>query len=289
MTTPTPERPRNAAIYERISSDPTGRAAGVDRQDADCRALAAHLGWDVIAVHRDNDVSAYSASVRRGYRNLLDDLRTGRADALIAWHPDRLYRRLPDLEELTRVAQERDILIRTVRAGAVDLNSASGVMTAEILASVSKHEIAHSIERVTRAKAQAAAEGRYRGGPRPYGYEADGVTVRTLLCPQCAAPDGFDPQRACRSCGAGAHNAPGSEAWHVEQAINAVIAGDSIRGATRAANAAGARTAGRRYRQPDGTKSEPESREWQPVDFRRMLLRARNAGLVEQHGEITGP
>lgn len=249
---------RRAAIYERISSDPTGRAAGVERQDADCRALAKQLRWKVVAVHRDNDVSAYSGKPRPGYRDLLNDLREGRADAVIAWHPDRLYRRLPDLEELTKVAQEHSILIRTVRAGAVDLNTASGVMTAEILASVSKHEVAHSIERVTRAKAQAAAEGRYRGGPRPFGFEADGVTVRE------------------------------SEARWIVAATDAILSGESLNGFCRTLNAAGVRTVERRRRQEDGTRGEPESREWRQPELRRMLLRARNAGLVESRGEIVG-
>lgn len=257
MTKPT-DATRRAAIYERISSDPTGRAAGVDRQDADCRALAKQLGWRVVAVHRDNDVSAYSGKPRPGYRDLLADLREGRADAVIAWHPDRLYRRLPDLEELTQIAQEHGVLIRTVRAGAVDLNSASGVMTAEILASVSKHEVAHSIERITRAKAQAAAEGRYRGGPRPFGFEADGVTVRE------------------------------DEARWIVAATDAILSGESLNGFCRTLNDAGVRTVERRYRQEDGSKGEPQSREWRQPELRRMLLRARNAGLVESHGEIVG-
>jgi site-specific DNA recombinase len=282
------DRGRRAAIYERISSDPTGRAAGVERQDTDCRALAKQLGWRIVAVHRDNDVSAYSGKPRPGYRDLLADLCEGRADAVIAWHPDRLYRRLPDLEELTKVVQENGVLIRTVRAGAVDLNTASGVMTAEILASVSKHEVAHGIERITRAKAQAAAEGRYRGGPRPFGYEADGVTPRALLCPSCPGSEGFDRDRACLACGATAVNEPGSEMWHGEAATDAVISGESLRSVCRTLKEAGVQTAPRRYRQQDGTRGEPESRDWEPPELRKMLLRPRNAGLIEHDGEVVG-
>lgn len=242
---------RRATIYERISSDPTGRAAGVERQDEDNHALAEQLGWTVVAVRRDNDVSAYSGKPRPGFRKLLEDLREGRANAVIAWHPDRLYRRLPDLEELAKVVQEHDVVIRTVRAGAVDLSTASGIMTAEILASVSKHEIAHSIERITRAKAQAAAEGRYRGGPRPFGFETDGVTVRE------------------------------DEARWIRTATDAVISGESVRALCRMFNEAGIGTPQRRYKLPDGTKGEPESKEWTQPTMRRMLLRPRNCGLLE--------
>ena len=39
-------------------------------------------------------------------------------------------------------------------------------------------EAERTSERARRAKAQAATEGRWRGGRRPFGYDADGVTVR---------------------------------------------------------------------------------------------------------------
>jgi DNA invertase Pin-like site-specific DNA recombinase len=272
---------RRVVIYCRISDDPNGRAAGVQRQEADCRALAEDLGWDVVAVRTDNDISAYSGKPRPGYRALLEDVREGRADAVLAWHPDRLYRRLPDLEELAHVVQASGAVIRTCRAGELDLNSASGIMQAEILAAVSKHEVAHATERIKAAKNEAAAQGRYRGGPRPFGYESDGVTARSLLCPACGATEGFAIDRACGRCGAEAVNARDSEAWHVEQATNAIVAGDSLRSACRDLAAQGVRTVPRSRRNPDGTRGEPESKEWQPAELRKMLLRPRNAGLIE--------
>lgn len=279
MTSSSP--PARAVIYVRISSDPTGRAAGVERQEQDCRHLAEQLGWDVIDVRRDNDTSAYSGKPRPGYKALLEDIRTGHADAVLAWHPDRLYRRLPDLEELAKAVQENGAVIRTVRAGAVDLTTASGLMTAEILASVAKHEVSHTIERVTRAKAAAAAEGRYRGGPRPYGYLADGVTPDSLLCPSCGSTEGFTADRECARCGAAAVNREGSEAWHVEQATKAIIGGASLRSICADWAERGIRTVPRVRKRPDGTKGEPESHLWSPTELRRLLLRARNAGLVE--------
>jgi site-specific DNA recombinase len=52
--------PIAAAIYTRISSDRAGAGLGVDRQEDDCRNLAAKLGWEVAIVLEDNDISAYS-------------------------------------------------------------------------------------------------------------------------------------------------------------------------------------------------------------------------------------
>lgn len=288
MTTASRNTALRVAIYVRISSDPTGRAAGVERQEKDCRALARQLGWKVVEVRSDNDVSAYSGKSRPGYRKLLDDIRAERIDAVLAWHPDRLYRRLPDLEELAKAVQEHKVVIRTVRAGVVDLNTASGLMTAEILASVSKHEVMHSIERITAAKADAAAEGRYRGGPRPYGFESDGVTPRALVCPQCGSTRGFSVDRECAKCGTAAVNVVNSEAWHVEQAIDAVVAGESLRSICATLAERGALSAGRRKKQADGTRGDVEQTEIKPTELRRILLRPRNSALIELHGDVAG-
>jgi site-specific DNA recombinase len=75
-----------AAIYVRISDDREGLAVGVKRQEADCRALVEErLGWEVADVYDDNDLSATNRrKPRPDYRRMLDDLREGRLDALVA-------------------------------------------------------------------------------------------------------------------------------------------------------------------------------------------------------------
>lgn len=173
-----PEAPLQAAIYCRISRDKEGAGLGVDRQESDCRALAEHLGWNVAAVFIDNDISAYSGATRPQYRAMLEAVRAGAVQGVIAWHTDRLHRRATELEEFVTVAEAHHLQIQTVTAGTIDLSSASGRMIARMLGAAAQHEVDHARERMRRAKAQMAADGKYRGGPRPYGYEADGLTVR---------------------------------------------------------------------------------------------------------------
>lgn len=170
--------PRTAAIYARISQDRAGAGVGVDRQLADCRQLAERLGWTVGAVHTDNDISAYSGKPRPGYRALLADLSAGRVDAVLVWHTDRLHRSPVELEEWIAVCEPRGIATHTVQAGTLDLATPSGRMVARMLGSAARYESEHKGERVRAARRQAAQEGRYSGGKRPFGFEADGVTLR---------------------------------------------------------------------------------------------------------------
>lgn len=167
---------RLAAIYCRISRDRAGAGLGVDRQERDCRELAERLGWTVTVVHTDNDLSAYSGKRRPGYRALLADVAAGRVDAVLAWHNDRLHRSAVELEEYIEVCGA--VPTHFVKAGPLDLSTASGRMTARITGAVARHEVEHMIERQKAAKLQAGRAGKYRGGRRPFGYEPDGVTVR---------------------------------------------------------------------------------------------------------------
>lgn len=202
-----------SAIYARISHDKTGGGLGVDRQEADCRALAERMGWDVVAVYVDNDISAYSGAPRPQYRAMLEAVRAGEVRGIVAWHTDRLHRRASELEEFVNLAEAHHLQIQTVTAGTVDLATASGRMVARMLGAAAQHEVEHAKERMKRAKDQMAADGKYRGGQRPFGYEKDGTTIRE------------------------------SEAKVLREATKAILAGRTLAGVARDLNAAGSRTA----------------------------------------------
>ena len=187
---------RRAAIYVRISRDREGAGLGVDRQEQDCRRLADRLGWEVAAVYCDNDLSAYTGKPRPAYRRLLADLQAGRADAVLAWHTDRLHRSPVELEEFIDVCEAGAVEIQTVRAGPLDLATAIGRMVARQHGAIARYEVEHMSERQQRARQQAAEAGRFGGGRRPYGYQRDGMT----LIPSEAA----EVARACTQVLAGA-------------------------------------------------------------------------------------
>lgn len=287
MTDSTPNG-RRMVVYCRISDDREGRQNGVDRQERQCRTLADKNGDEVVAVYTDDDRSAYSGKPRPAYQQMLAFLRAGHADGAYALAPTRFYRRLDDGLEFFKLIAEKSLEVQTVKQGRYDLSTADGRRDALRAAVDAQHEAEQISERVRDAKADNLAKGEYRGGPRPFGYEADGITVRTLECPSCPAPQGFTADRECRACGAAAVNAEGSEAWHVERATDAIIAGDSLGSVERSYKAHGVRTVPRRYKQPDGSRGEPEDRDWRREEIRKMIVRPRNAGLIEHKGEIVG-
>ncbi len=166
-----------AGIYVRISKDKTGQRAGVDRQLADCQSKAQQLGWPVVRVYTDNDISAYSGKPRPDYQALCDDIAAGRINAVIAWHPDRLHRSPIELEDYIRLCGEL-VQNTTVQAGFWDLSTPSGRMNARNMGNYARYESEHKSERIRAEKMTAAKNGRHNGGIRCWGYESDGMTVR---------------------------------------------------------------------------------------------------------------
>lgn len=200
-----------AAIYARISRDDhTTTGLGVARQEEDCRQFAAARGWEVAEVFVDNDVSAYSGRVRPAYRRMLDAAKAGAIEVIVAWHPNRLHRSPLELEEFIDLVEASGVLVATVRAGDLDLASASGRMVARVVGAMARHESEEKSERLRRKALELARAGKVGGGgTRPYGFEVDRVTVRV------------------------------GEAAVIGEAAGRVLAGDSMRSITTWMNTAG--------------------------------------------------
>jgi len=200
-----------AAVYARISQDRDGNQLGVTRQREDCQAYAARRGWTVTEVYIDNDVSASSGKRRPAYSRMLVDVEAGKLDAVVVWALDRLHRRPIELERFIDLADRHRLALGSV-GGDVDLSTSGGKLHARIMGDVARHEIDSKSERQARATQQAAQDGRPGGGPRPFGYRADGIEV--------------DPV----------------EAREVSEAFQSLLAGTPLRGIVRDLNRRGVRT-----------------------------------------------
>lgn len=235
-----------AAIYLRQSK---GDDEGIERQRARCTKLAEAREWIVAKEFVDNDVSA---SQTRGqataWAKMLDGVAAGEFDVIIATRLDRILRRVQDLGVLI----DLDAKVVTVD-GDIDLTSAFGEFQATLAAGLARFEVRRKSERQRDANAKRASEGKWVGGRRPFGFEADGVTVRE------------------------------HEADAIRRAYNDVVTGLSLAAVARNWNAAGF-TTGQTRQARSGHAGEPSP--WRASTVRRLLLNPRYAGRVRYKGEV---
>jgi DNA invertase Pin-like site-specific DNA recombinase len=237
-----------AAIYCRISSDPDHDELGVKRQEADCRALCEHRGWGVAEVFTDDDRSAYSGKRRPRYEAMLQALRDGTVNAIVAWHPDRLTRHPRELEDLIVTIETTKARLATVQAGEYDLSTASGRMTARVVGAVARGESEHKSARLKRKHRELAEAGKLSGGGRAYGYWYDldpkGHIVRVSVVE--------------------------SEKVILEEIAGRLLAGETLRGVTADLNRRGVPTV--------------TGKPWSTVVVKRMMTAPRWVGLRVHDG-----
>jgi site-specific DNA recombinase len=177
-----PKPQLTAGIYARISyvrrEDGTKERLGVERQVPPCRELARRKGWTLVEpVYEDNDLSAFSGKRRSGYEQLLADAKAGRINVILAWHADRLTRQPIENEALIELAERHGIQLATV-TGEHDLATPSGRLHFRMLGSIARYESEHRAERLRLKFQEQARAGRPKGGGlRPFGFEADKLTV----------------------------------------------------------------------------------------------------------------
>lgn len=165
--------PGRAAIYTRLSKDRAEERSRED-QEADCRALCALKGFNVVALHTDLE-SGYRRNARRaGYDALLDDLRAGAVDVVVIWKLDRLTRQgIRQIAPLLDVLEACNATLLSVH-DPIDTSSAMGEGVLGMLASMAKQESENMSVRIRRSKRHHAEAGRHRdGGLRPFGLSGD--------------------------------------------------------------------------------------------------------------------
>jgi site-specific DNA recombinase len=149
-----------AGVYTRISSDPKGLRAGVERQRADCVAFCEQRGWEVHDVYEDNDVSAYSGKPRPAYRRLLEDVEAGRVQAVVAWHNDRLHRSPRELENFIDLVERTGVKVAIVTGGDYDLTTPDGRLAARVVGAVARKSSEDMSRRIKRKHLELAETGR---------------------------------------------------------------------------------------------------------------------------------
>jgi len=161
-----------AAIYIRISR---ARRVLLDaqRQEPPCRAFCAAQGWQVVDVYIDDNRSAWKQGIRRdAFERLLADVRAGRIDAIVTWQADLLLRTVDDASAIVTIAKQFGTLVANV-SGAIDLSTAAGRKRFYDLAVSAEFESEIKSERLKLKHAELAAEGKWEGGMRNFGYDLE--------------------------------------------------------------------------------------------------------------------
>lgn len=138
-----------------------------ETQDREVRALAARRGDEIADrdMLADWDVSGQGryTTKRPNYLALVEAVDRGAVIVLYSYSLARLGRSVPELSRLFALCAERKVPIR-LAADSVDTSTASGRLTANVLASVAQFEAEVAGERLTAMYEFKGARARAEGG-----------------------------------------------------------------------------------------------------------------------------
>src|SRR5512132_4498174 len=103
-----------ALIYTRVSKDPKRRGRSVAEQEAECRAVCAREGWDVLDVLCDNGISAsrHATKARPAWEDVKRRIANGGGvDVVVTWESSRSNRDLKEYVALRELCRAHGVLL----------------------------------------------------------------------------------------------------------------------------------------------------------------------------------
>jgi DNA invertase Pin-like site-specific DNA recombinase len=166
-------------VYARLSEvdeDPdTGaivQQANLDQQVERGRRYVEERGWELVGTYVEPGRSGYHDERRKVFPALLADIQAGKVDVVVVRHVDRLYR------NLAKAAAFRQFCHVAAYDQGVDTTEGDP-LPYDIHAVLAEAESRTKSRRGKAWRERERAAGRARiGGPRPWGFEPDGLTPR---------------------------------------------------------------------------------------------------------------
>lgn len=162
---------RIAGIYTRVSTEDQAREGfSMGEQEERLIEYSKLKGYEVYKVYKDAGISAKNDK-RPAYLEMIDDIKEGRINVVVAFKLDRLTRSVFGVEKLMKVVNEVECGIDCL-ADESNTVTSTGRMIMRIITSVSQNEIEKCSERTKFGMAGAIKQG-HIPNKAPLGYTRD--------------------------------------------------------------------------------------------------------------------
>ena len=164
--------PKIAGIYIRVSTEDQAREGfSLGEQEEKLRQLCSFKEFQVFKVYQDRGISAKDMEHRPGFQQMMDDMRKGKINYIVAYKLDRVTRSVRDLEQLIDELEKYNCYLICERDD-VNTSTANGRFFVRMLTVLSQLEIEVVSER-TKFGMNGAIKAGHLPGKCPLGYYRD--------------------------------------------------------------------------------------------------------------------
>ena len=167
------EERKVAGIYIRVSTEDQAREGfSLGEQEEKLKQLCDYKGYEVYKVYCDAGISAKDMEHRPKFQEMLEDIKKGKINYIVAYKLDRVTRSVRDLEELIGMLEKYNCYLVCDRDD-VNTSTANGRFFVRMLTVLSQLEIEIVSER-TKFGLNGAIKCGHLPGIVPLGYKKDG-------------------------------------------------------------------------------------------------------------------
>lgn len=160
------------AIYLRVSTEEQAKEGfSIRAQRERLDMFARSQDWDVVDFYIDEGRSAKDTE-RPELQRMLDDIANNLIEVVLVYKLDRLTRSVMDLYQLLEQFEKHGCMFKSATE-VFDTTTPTGRLFITLVAAVAQWERENLAERVKFGMEQMVEEGRWPGGPAPFGYLLD--------------------------------------------------------------------------------------------------------------------
>lgn len=136
-----------AAVYIRVSTEDQAREGfSLGEQKEKLLQLCSFKGYEVFKIYEDAGISAKDMEHRPAFQEMIEDVKKGNINVIVALKLDRLTRSVYDIEKLMKFVNDYECDIDCM-ADESNTTTSNGRMVMRIMTSVSQNEIEKCSER----------------------------------------------------------------------------------------------------------------------------------------------
>ncbi|MGN1270828.1 MAG: TnpV protein [Clostridia bacterium] len=159
-------------MYIRVTTEDQAREGfSLGEQEEKLRQLCEFKEYQIFKVYQDAGISAKDMEHRSGFQQMMDDMRKGKINYIVAYKLDRVTRSVRDLEQLIEELEKYNCYLICERDD-VNTSTANGPFFVRMLTVLSQLEIEVVSER-TKFGMSGAIKAEHLPGTSPLGYYRD--------------------------------------------------------------------------------------------------------------------
>lgn len=165
-------KPKIAGVYIRVSTEDQAREGfSLGEQEEKLRQLCKYKDFEIFKIYQDAGISAKDMEHRPGFQEMMEDMKKGKINYIVAYKLDRVTRSVRDLEQLITELEKYDCYLICDRDD-VNTSTANGRFFVRMLTVLSQLEIEVVSER-TKFGMSGAIKAGHLPGTCPLGYYRD--------------------------------------------------------------------------------------------------------------------